>query len=57
MAPQRLCAAVADGAERFQLLITETGSIAVQKTIALPVEDIGHLQGGPVHVSFVRLKP
>ena len=46
-----------DGAERFQLLIAETRSIALQKTIALRVKDIGHLHGGPVHVSFVRLKP
>jgi hypothetical protein len=56
MAAQRLGAAVADGAERFQLLIAKTRSIALQKTIALRVEDIGHLHGGPVHVSFVRLK-
>jgi hypothetical protein len=57
MAAQRRSPAIADGAERFQLLIAKTGSIAVQKTIALRVEDIGHLQGGPAHVSLVRLKP
>jgi hypothetical protein len=50
MASQLRCTAVADGTECFQLLIAETGSIAAQKTIALLVEDIGHLHGRPCHV-------
>ena len=42
-------AAVADGAERLELLIVETRFVSVQKTAALCVEDIGHLHGRPAH--------
>ena len=56
MAPKCRGAAVADGPKSFELLKTETGSVPVQKAIALRVEDIGHLHGGFGHNLFLRLK-
>src|SRR5690242_9210501 len=50
VAAQRRGPAVADGAERFRLLIAEAGAVTVQKTIALRAEDVGHLHGRPGHV-------
>src|SRR5207244_1427532 len=54
--------AVADGAEHLRLLIAEACSVAVQKTIALRAEDVGHLHGRPCHVwsltfPLIRLNP
>ena len=51
-----------DGAEHLQLLIAETRPVAVQKTIALRAEDVGHLHGRPCHVwslalPLIRLNP
>ena len=33
----------------FELLEIEARSISVKKTLALHAEDIGHLQGVPIH--------
>ncbi len=57
MAAQSRGPAVADGAEHLPLLIAEACPVAVQKTIALRAEDVGHLHGGPCHVLLLRLKP
>jgi hypothetical protein len=50
MSAQSRGPAVANGAERFPLLIAEACAVTVQKTIALRAEDVGHLHGGPSHV-------
>ena len=62
VAAQRRGPAVADGAEHLPLLIAEAGSVAVQKTITLRAEDVGHLHGRPCHVwslasPFIRRNP
>src|ERR1019366_1140513 len=44
-----------DGAEHLSLLIAEACSIAVQKTIALRAEDVGHLHGRAGHVWSLTL--
>jgi len=41
---------IADGAEYIPLLIAEAWPVAVQKTIALRAEDVGHLHGWLCHV-------
>src|SRR5260370_33187238 len=41
--------ATADSPERLQLLVAEVGLIAFQESVALPTEDVGHLEDGPGH--------
>src|SRR6478735_4592345 len=45
MTTQSCCAAVLDGAERFQLLKVEARPVSVEKAVALCANEIGHLQG------------
>src|SRR5271169_975422 len=45
-----------NGTKRFELLKAKAGSIAIQEAIALHAKDVGHLEGGPSHFSFFRLK-
>jgi len=49
MTSERGGAAVLEGAEGFELLEIQAGSIPVKKTLALSAEDIRHLHGGRVH--------
>ncbi len=41
--------ATADSPERLQLLVAEVGLIAFQESVALPTEDVGHLEDGLGH--------
>src|SRR6266403_1662301 len=43
--------AALNGTKRFELLEVKAGSIPVQEAIALSAQDVGHLQGGPSHLS------
>src|ERR1019366_7818940 len=56
MTAQRCGAAAQNGPKRFELLKAKAGSIPIQKAIALHAKDVGHLEGGPSHFSFFRLK-
>src|SRR5437016_14101564 len=56
MTAQRSGAAAQNGPKRFELLKAKAGSIPIQKAIALHAKNVGHLEGGPNHFSFFRLK-
>jgi hypothetical protein len=56
MATQRCGAATQNGPKRFELLKAKAGSIPIQEAITLHAKDVGHLEGGPSHFSFFRLK-
>src|SRR5271166_1411257 len=47
-------AAALNGTKGFELLKVEARSIPLQEAIALHVEDVGHLEGGPSHGFFLR---
>ena len=50
MSAQGSGAAALNGTKGFELLKVEARSIPLQEAIALHVEDVGHLEGGPSHV-------
>src|SRR5882724_10438885 len=56
MTTQRSGAAAQNGPKRFELLKAEAGSIAIQEAIAVRAKNVGHLEGGPSHSCFFRLK-
>ena len=56
MAAERSGAAAQNGAKSFELLKAEARSIPIQEAIALRAKDVGHLEGGPSHSLFFRLK-
>jgi hypothetical protein len=56
MTAERCGATAQNGAKGFELLKAKTGSIAIQEAIALCATNVGHLEGGPSHFSFFRLK-
>ena len=56
MTTQRCGAATQYGPKRFELLKAKAGSIPIQEAIAVRTKNVGHLEGGPSHFSFFRLK-
>ena len=56
MAAKRCGATAENGPKRFELLKVKAGSIPIQGAITLLTNDVGHLEGGPSHFSFFRLK-
>src|SRR5258708_37389993 len=56
MTAQRCGAAAQNGPKRFELLKAKAGSIPIQEAIAVRAKNVGHLEGGPSHFSFVSLK-
>ena len=48
MAAERRRAAAADGPQHIQLLIAKPFSMAVHEALALLLNNIGHLEGGPL---------
>src|SRR5436309_3491133 len=56
MTAQRSGATAQNGTKRFELLKVKARSIAIQEAIALRAKDVGHLEGGPSHFSYFRLK-
>src|SRR5260370_19638090 len=56
MTPQGCSATALNGTKGFELLEVKAGPIPVQEAIAVRTEDIGHLDGGPSHSLFFRLK-
>src|SRR5687767_11695858 len=49
MAAQGRCAATGDGSQHTELLKAQPCSVLFHETVALRVENIGHLHGGPAH--------
>ena len=56
MTAQRSGATAQNGTKSFELLKVKARSIALQEAIALRTQNVGHLEGGPSHFSFFRLK-
>jgi hypothetical protein len=56
MTAQSCGAAAQNGPKGFELLKAKARSIPIQEAIALRAENVGHLEGGPSHFSFFRLK-
>src|SRR5438445_12583267 len=56
MAAQSRGATAQNGTKGFELLKAKAGSIPVQEAIAVRAKNVGHLEGGPSHFSFFRLK-
>src|SRR2546422_8090332 len=56
MTAQRCGATAQNGTKGFELLKAKAGSIPVQEAIAVRAKNVGHLEGGPSHFSFFRLK-
>ena len=56
MTAQRSRATALNGPKSFELLKTKARAIPLQKAIALCTQNVGHLQGGPSHSCFFRLK-
>jgi hypothetical protein len=55
MTPECRRAAMLDGAQHFQLLPGQSGPVALDEVLAVLSNDIGHLEGGPIHfLCFLR---
>lgn len=55
MTTERRRAAMLDGAQHFQLLPGQSGPVALDEILAVLSNDIGHLEGGPIHfLCFLR---
>ena len=46
---ERRGAAAFDGAQHFQLLPAQPGPVALAEVLTVLSNDIGHLEGGPIH--------
>ena len=55
MPAQRCCAAAGNRTEHFQMLPGEPPGIVFEESAALRANDIGHLQGWPLHF-LIRLR-
>ena len=48
-------AAMLDGAQHLQMLPSQPGAVALDEVFAMLSNDIGHLEGGPIHfLCFLR---
>jgi hypothetical protein len=47
-------AAPGDSPQHAQLLVAKPGTVLFSKVVTLDAKDIGHLHGGPIHLSFFR---
>src|SRR5438876_1252966 len=56
MADQSRGATAQNGTKGFELLKAKAQSIPIQEAIAVRAKNVGHLEGGPSHFSFFRLK-
>src|ERR1700754_1518512 len=54
MPSERRRAASGDGPQHAQLLVAKPGTVLFSKVVTLDAKDIGHLHGGPIHLSFFR---
>ena len=56
VATQGRRATTPDRSQHIQLLEAEPRSIPLHKTVALRMDEIGHLEGEPAHVGLCRLR-
>ena len=54
MASERSRSACGNGPQHAQLLVAKPGTVLVSKAVALDAKDVGHLYGGPIHLSVFR---
>jgi hypothetical protein len=54
MASERSCAASGDGPQHGQVLVAKPGPVLFSKAVTLDAKDVGHLHGGPGHLSVFR---
>jgi len=52
MAAERRRAAVLDGPQYLELLPAQMGLVTPDKVVARSTDDVGHLQGGRLHLFF-----
>lgn len=51
MTSERSCAASGDGPQDAELLVAKPCAVLFSKAVTLDAKDIGHLYGGPAHLS------
>ena len=56
VAPQSRRATATDRSQHAELLKAQPGSIPLHKTVALRMDEIGHLEDGPAHTGLCRLR-
>ena len=56
MASERCRAAAPDGPQHLELLPAQMGSVTSDEAVARRTDDVGHLQGGPLHLFFLSLE-
>jgi hypothetical protein len=54
MATERNRAASGDGPQHTELLVAKPGAVLFSKAVTLNAKNIGHLNGGPIHLSVFR---
>jgi hypothetical protein len=54
MASERSCAASGDGSQDAEFLVAKPGTVLFSKAVTLNAKDVGHLYGGPTHLSVLR---
>jgi hypothetical protein len=54
MTSERSRATSGDGPQHAQLLVAKPGTVLFLEAITLDTKDIGHLHGGPTHLSVFR---
>jgi hypothetical protein len=54
MTSESSSAASGDGPQDAELLVAKPGTVLFSKAVTLDAKDIGHLHGGPIHLSFFR---
>ena len=47
-------AARADGPQHVQLLVAKPETVLFSKAVTLDAKNVGHLHGGPIHLSVFR---
>ena len=56
MAAERCRAAAPDGPQHLELLPAQMGFVTPDESVARRTDDVGHLQGGPLHRFFLSLE-
>ena len=56
MTAERCRAAVPDGPQHLELLPAQMGLVTPDEGVARRTDDVGHLQGGPLHLFFLSLE-
>ena len=54
MATERSRSTCGDSSQHTELLVAKPGAVLFSKAVTLDAKDIGHLNGGPIHLSVFR---